>query len=108
MEQLTICVPGTLAIQSNAGEMPTFFNSTVTLQGARAAVTYAPAGAAVVLKVVLESSPQTTLFTLTISAGETAAVATGSPVVPANTNVRLDITAVGTTFPGQYLTVNLF
>jgi len=49
MEQLTICVPGTLAIQSNAGNAQ-FFQQHCYAPRCEAAATYAPAGAAVVLK----------------------------------------------------------
>jgi len=110
---LTITVPGTLAIGSNAGQVPAFYNAATSLSGARLAVAQAPTGAALVVNVGLAGSPETVLFTLTIAAGQTSVVATSAQIaaaaaIPANTNVLVDITAVGTTFPGAGLTLNLF
>lgn len=110
---LTITLPGTLAIGSNAGQVPAFFNAATKLSGATLAVTQAPTGAALVVNIGLTGSPETVLLTLTIPAGQTS-VAAGSSVIaalatiPANTNIQVDITAVGTTFPGAGLTLNLF
>ena len=110
---LTITVPGTLAIGSNVGQVPAFFNSEKTLAGATLAVTQAPTGAALVVKVGLAGTPETVLFILTLPAGQTSVAASSSEIaalssIPANTNVLVDITAVGSTFPGAGLTLNLF
>jgi hypothetical protein len=50
---------------------------------------------------------------LSISAGQTAVVATPSQIgalteIPANTAVSIGITAVGTTFPGSNLSVFIY
>ena len=110
---LTITVPGTLAIQSNAGQLPAFFNEATVLHGARLAVASAPTGASLVVQVSLATSPETVLFTLTLLATDVSIQATsgqiaGAGTIPANTNVVLNITAVGSTFPGAGLTLNLF
>ncbi len=52
-------------------------------------------------------------ITLTIAAGQKSVVATSDqinalPPIPANTNVRLAITSVGTTYPGTGLTVFVY
>jgi len=110
---LVITVPGTLAIQSNAGQLPAFYNQSVALQGATLQVGSAPLGASLVVQVALLTSPPTVLFTLTLSAGSTSVSAASSaisaaPSIPAKTPVVLNITAVGSSFPGQNLTVNLW
>lgn len=110
---LTITVPGTLAIGSDAGQLPAFFNAAKLLAGARLAVASAPTGAALVVNVGLATSPETVLFTLTIPAGELAVAATSAQIaaagtIPANVNVVVDITSVGNSFPGANLSLNLF
>ena len=110
---LVITVPGTLAIQSNAGQVPAFYNRATALQGATLQVGEAPLGAALVVQVGLATSPPTVLFTLTLAAGSTVISATSSQIsaaasIPARTPVTLNITAVGSTFPGQNLTLNLW
>lgn len=110
---LTITIPGTLAIESNAGQVPAFFNQETTLQGARLVVTGAPVDADLVVVLYLGTSPTTSLFTLTIPGGQLATAATplqiaDCPAIPADTPVLMDITAVGTTFPGSDLTLCLF
>jgi len=52
-------------------------------------------------------------ITLTIAAGQTSVVATSEQIdalapIPANTNVHLAITSVGTTYPGTDLTVFVY
>jgi len=110
---LVISVPGTLAIQSNAGQVPAFYNRATALQGATLQVGSAPLGASLVVQVALVTSPLTVLFTLTLAAGSTAVSATGAQIsaaasIPAKTPVVVNITAVGSTFPGQNLTLNLW
>jgi hypothetical protein len=110
---LTITVPGTLAIASNAAQLPAFFNAATLLHGATLAVTQAPTGAALVVEICLATSPTTVLFTLTLGIGDLRVSATptqiaGAGTIPANTNLLVNITAVGSTFPGAGLTLNLF
>jgi hypothetical protein len=55
----------------------------------------------------------TAWLSLTIPAGSTSVAATqmqmdAAATIPANTNVRLAITAVGTTFPGADLSVFVY
>jgi hypothetical protein len=52
-------------------------------------------------------------MTLTIPNGSTSVVATAAQIdaaapIPANTNVRLSITSVGTTYPGTDLSVFVY
>jgi hypothetical protein len=46
-------------------------------------------------------------FTVTIAAGSTTGSATGTPSIGPETPVIINLTAVGTTFPGSDLTVAL-
>ena len=108
---LTITVPGTLAIGSNAGQVPAFYNAPVQWQGFTLAVGSAPTGSAIEVNVGLATSPETVLFTLTIGAGDLSVSATstqisGAGAIPENTNIVLDIIEVGSTFPGANLTAN--
>ena len=110
---LTITIPGTLAIGSNLGQLPAFFNAAKTLQGATVAVGTAPTGASLVVQVQALTSPPATVFTLTITSGNTLVEASAAQIaaaaaIPANALVLVNITAVGTTFPGADLTLNLF
>jgi hypothetical protein len=49
----------------------------------------------------------TPLFTATIVAGSTTGSGTGTPSIGLETPVIINLTAVGTTFPGSDLTVAL-
>jgi hypothetical protein len=106
--RLTMTVPGTLAIRSNAGQLPAFFTAATKLQGFRLAVSDAPTVTGLVVDVKLETSPEITLFTLTIPAGQVSVSATDIQILDAATidafvNLRIDILDVGT-FPGANLT----
>ena len=110
---LTITISGTLAIGSNLGQLPAFFNTDKTLQGATLALGTAPTGASLVVQVQALTSPPATLFTLTLAAGSTQVEASAAQIaaaaaISANALVLVNITAVGTTFPGADLTLNLF
>jgi hypothetical protein len=101
---LTISVFGTLAIGSNLGQVPAFVPSAKTFTQAVAMVTSAPTGAALILTV---TSGASTLFTVTIPAGSTQGSATASAGVSASTPIEVNITQVGSAFPGANLTVVL-
>jgi hypothetical protein len=72
----------------------------------------APVGADLTFSIYLGTA-STPWLTLTIAAGTTSVAATSDQLdnatsIPANTNVRLDITGVGTTFPAADLTVFIY
>jgi hypothetical protein len=101
---MKISIPGTLAIGSNLGPAA-FYTSAVSLQnGVTCMVKQAPVGADLVIQIYAGSTP---LFTVTIMAGSTTGSATGTPAIGAETPVIINITAVGTTFPGSDLTLAL-
>jgi hypothetical protein len=101
---MKISIPGTLAIGSNLGPAA-FYTSAVSLQnGVTCMVKQAPVGADLVIQIYAGS---TLLFTVTITAGSTTGSATGTPGIGAETPVIINITAVGTTFPGSDLTLAL-
>jgi len=82
-----------------------FYTSAVSLQnGVTCMVKQAPIGADLVIQIYAGS---TLLFAVTITAGSTTGSATGTPAIGAETPVIINITAVGTTFPGSDLTLAL-
>ena len=102
--EMKISIPGTLAIGSNLGPAA-FYTSTVSLQnGVTCMVKQAPVGADLVIQVYAGT---TLLFTVTIAAGSTVGSATGTPAIGPETPIIINLTAVGTTFPGSDLTVAL-
>jgi len=102
--EMKISIPGTLAIGSNLGPAA-FYTATVSLQnGVTCMVKQAPVGANLVIQVYAGT---TLLFTVTIAAGSTTGSATGTSLIGPETPVIINITAVGTTFPGSDLTVAL-
>jgi hypothetical protein len=102
--EMKISIPGTLAIGSNLGPAA-FYTSAVSLQnGVTCMVKQAPVGANLVIQVYAGT---TLLFTVTIAAGSTTGSATGTPTIGPETPVIINLTAVGTTFPGSDLTVAL-
>jgi hypothetical protein len=102
--EMKISIPGTLAIGSNLGPAA-FYTSTVALQnGVTCMVKQTPVGADLVIQVYAGT---TLLFTVTIAAGSTVGSATGTPAIGPETPVIINLTAVGTTFPGSDLTVAL-
>jgi hypothetical protein len=102
--EMKISIPGTLAIGSNLGPAA-FYTATVALQnGVTCMVKQAPVGANLVIQVYAGT---TLLFTVTIAAGSTVGSATGTPSIGPETPVIINLTAVGTTFPGSDLTVAL-
>ena len=105
----TLQVDGTLAIQSNAA--PAFYLNTPFVPGAvKVYLKTAPTGAALTINL---NAGGTTWMTLTIPAGSTTVTATATQIaaagmITANTDVTLDITTVGTTFPGSDLSVFVY
>jgi hypothetical protein len=105
----TLPVSGTLGIQADAA--PAFYlDSDFTAGSVKAYVKSAPVGADLVFTIYAGA---TAWLSLTIPAGSTSVAATdtqidGAATIPANTNVRLAITAVGTTFPGADLSVFIY
>jgi hypothetical protein len=104
-------VAGVLGIQSDAA--PAFYLAKDFTAGAvKAYVKSAPLGAALVLSIYIGAEVDPWI-TLTIPAGSKSAAATagqidGAEVIPANTNIRLAITAVGTVYPGADLSVFVY
>ncbi|MGO9097938.1 MAG: hypothetical protein ACLP9Y_00280 [Mycobacterium sp.] len=107
----TLPVSGVLGIQSDAA--PAFYlNNDFTAGAVKAYVKSAPVGADLMFSIYVGTS-STPWITLTIAAGTTSVVATSEQIdaltpIPANTNVRLAITSVGTTYPGTDLTVFVY
>ena len=102
--RLTVSIPGTLAIGSDLGPSA-FYTASTTVKSVTAIVKTAPTGASLVMQV---QQGATVLFTCTIPAASTSCTASsGAQTVPANTRVVVNITAVGTTFPGADLTLQL-
>jgi hypothetical protein len=105
----TLPVSGTLGIQADAA--PAFYlDSDFTAGSVKAYVKSAPVGADLVFTIYAGA---TAWLSLTIPAGSTSVAATqaqidGAATIPANANVRLAITAVGTTFPGADLSVFVY
>jgi hypothetical protein len=104
-------VSGVLGIQSDAA--PAFYlNNDFTAGAVKAYVKSAPVGADLTFSIYVGSS-NTPWITLSIAAGTTSVVATSDQIdalapISANTNVRLAITSVGTTYPGSDLTVFVY
>ncbi len=104
-------VAGVLGIQSDAA--PAFYlNADFTPGAIKAYVKSAPVGADLTfcLYVGTSSNP---CITLTIPAGQKSVVAKSDVIdalapIPANTNVRLAITSVGSTYPGTDLVVFVY
>ena len=105
----TLPVVGTLGIQADAA--PAFYlNADFTAGLVKAYVKSAPVGADLTLTIYAGS---TAWLSLTIAAGTIGVVASPLDVdaagpLPANTNIRLAITGVGTTFPGADLSVFVY
>jgi hypothetical protein len=106
---LQLTVQGTLAIGSDLAPR-TQLARTVRAVGVRAEVKQAPSGDDLVAVLKLGA---TDWLTLTIADGDTfveadAGAIAGVADIDAATNIRLDVTAAGTTFPGADLTVSIY
>jgi len=107
----TLPANGVLGIQADAA--PAFYLAKDFTAGAvKAYVKSAPLGAALVLSIYIGAEVDPWM-TLTIPAGSKSAAATaeqidGAETIPANTNIRLAITDVGTVYPGADLSVFVY
>jgi hypothetical protein len=92
---------------------PAFYlNGDMTPGAIKAYVKSAPVGADLMFSLNIGTS-STPYITLTITNGSKPVVATSDVIdalgpIPANTNVRLAITSVGTTYPGTDLSVFVY
>lgn len=102
---VALTVSGILAIESDAApaiHAPEDFKPTTIKVVAK----QAPTGASLTVRI---KSGTTDWATATLPAGLSEVTATApATVIAAGTNIRLDITAVGTTYPGADLTVTLY
>jgi len=102
-------INGTLAIGSDQAPH-VFVAQTTTAAAVRFVVKTAPVGAGLTFNLNLGGA---FWMTLTILAGTTSIVATSAQIaaavqITANTTVTIDLTAVGTTSPGGYLSGAIF
>ena len=106
---LAVAIDGVLAIGPDQGPVA-LFNGATTLKAARLDCKLAPTGANLSVDIYAGA---VLVMTLTILDGTTSIAATAgqiisAPQIPAATNVKVNITAVGTTYPGSDLTLSLF
>lgn len=104
-----INVPGTLAIGFNLAPLTQVFKA-ITPLDVRMVLKNGPTGAAFTGALMLGSTPW---LTLSIPSGQTEIDSTApqlsaAGMISANTNVILNVTSVGTTFPGSDLTVIIY
>ena len=102
----TLSVDGTLCIIADAAPAM-YLNYPFTATAVKAYVKQAPVGSDLVFTIYAGASAW---LTLTIPDGSTSVVATDAEIaalaaIPANTNIRLAITAGGSTFPGSDLSI---
>ena len=101
--QVVLSVPGTLGMQSNAAPLLTFA-SAVTPAGLVGLLKQTAIGAAVSAQLMVAGVPY---VTLTIPAGQTQVSIPGAGTIAGGALVTLNITSVGTTFPGAGLSIIL-
>lgn len=103
---VNLTVDGTLAIGSDQAARVAL-NQTVTPLAFRLTLKQASTGADVVVQLLAGA---TTIITAAIPAGDTELYLTGGivPDIAAGAGLRVDITAVGTTFPGSDLSVTVY
>jgi hypothetical protein len=104
--QVALSVPGTLGVQTNAAALIAL-ETAATPVGLLAMLKQPPQGNPVVVNVLVAGSTYTSV---TLPAGSSAVVViTGSlgGAITANAVITLNITQVGTTFPGSDLSVLL-
>ena len=107
---VNLTASGTLAIAADVAPRISL-QQAVTPSAIQLQVKIAPVGAPVTVVIRLGSS--TTGTTITLPAGATSAFATSAELaaigtIPANTNIHLDITGVGSTTTGSDLSVLIF
>lgn len=101
--QVVLSIPGTLAIESNAAALLAYREARKVSE-VELLVKQAPLGADVDVRVLVDGATMTTVKLL---AGQTAVKSAASFAIAAGKPVRIDITNVGTTFPGADLSVIL-
>ncbi len=107
----TLPANGVLGIQADAA--PAFYLAKdFTAGSVKAYVKSAPVGSALVLSIYVGAASDPWM-TLTIAAGQTSVAATAEQIdaaalIPANTNIRLAITSVGSLYPGADLSVFVY
>lgn len=103
---INLTVNGTLAIGSDQAARISL-REAAAVRRVRLEVKQAPVGADLVVHVRI--GPVQTLVSLRLPAGATEIASDLiAPDIPPDTSVRLDITSVGTTFPGADLSVSLY
>ena len=103
--RLTMSIPGTLSVGTNLGPAA-FYVTNTSVKQATVMVKETPVGGSGLVFVIKQGT--TTLFSCTIAPAATLCSSTTSPqTVPANTPIVINITGVGTTFPGGDATVQL-
>lgn len=100
---LILTVPGVLAIESQAAPL-VLLASAQSWTSCVLIVKQAPVGAALTIAV---NAGAKQLGTATVAAAKTSSTAKVSWNLPANTVLSIDVTAVGLTFPGSDLTIEL-
>jgi hypothetical protein len=107
----SLIVQGTLAIGSDMAPVLYVVDATTpTTLRADVPASGVPVGSPLVVSLSYSNTPGGTAIpvsTLTIPDGLTSSIATTSVSVPAGSFWRIDITSVGTTFPGANLTVTI-
>ena len=98
---LMLAVPGTLGVRSNAAALA-MFSTPKTVKKLTAIVKTPPSNGGVVCDLVAGGK---TMGTVRIADGAVRGEALAAATIPANTEVRLDITSVGLTTPGADLSI---
>jgi hypothetical protein len=102
--ELVLSIPGTLGIRSNAAPLVSF-PAQVTPTDIVALLKTPPSGAPVTVQLNVGGQPYAVL---SIASGQVqAGPQSASTPIPPNTLVTLDVTSVGTAFPGADLSVML-
>lgn len=106
---MQLTVDGTLGIGSDLVARIAL-QATAQAKAVTATVKQAPTGAGITIKLLLGAADWMTLY---ISPGQTAVGATPGDLaraapITAGSNIRLDLTGVGTTFPGADLSVHIY
>lgn len=102
--QITFSVPGVLAIQSLAAPIALLPQNT-SVNDISAVIQQAPTGAALTCALLLNGQPFSGTLTIAASATQSNVVDGSNLLIPAQVPLSLEVTAVGTTYPGQGLTV---
>jgi hypothetical protein len=96
--QMTISIPGPLAVGSDLGPVA-FFTTARSLSGVTVQMDQAPTGANAIFEVWNDTTSEL-LWTVTVTAGQNKASASGAANVAADDRIRVDCTQTGSTNPG--------